>query len=443
MSTLNLEKYKLSRYNIVANSEKLGVIAFNTRTGALNILEDIRLADTFTRANERDDPTCLAIVSEYVETLIQEGYLIERGIDEMDLLFTRSLVGRTAREIILSIMLTLRCNFRCWYCFEPHPLVDMSESVEKSILAYISKNAGKTDAIRTDWYGGEPLIRWKQLQRMNTEIARIADATGVPYFTAITTNGYLLTPVKLDYFAKFNVEQFQITLDGGPITHNRSRILSDGRPTFNRILQNMADTVERGMHVSLRVNMHREMLDIDILALYDILDARGLKNRVSIILRPALSGQVNPCEERVMGMQEFATAMMRISNIAARKGWIVFPPANTIQASSFCVVDCTGQFIIDPWGNLYKCGEQFTPEERVGKILEDGTAEIDMPRWSSWVGKNPLHFAECRECQWLPLCQGGCSMKRKWTTHAPCIEEKFSPDQYVETLALSEMNRNS
>lgn len=337
-------------------------------------------------------------------------------------------------------MFTLGCNFCCGYCFQERSELVMSPATEQRVLRYISQNAPKKERISIDWYGGEPLLRFGQLIRMNDAAAKVCADNGTDYNISVTTNGWLLSEKVIAYLAQFNVSHLQITLDGPPETHNQSRPLASGGPTFNRILNNVTAAVDAGLTVNLRVNVWAPNIS-QVGKLYDILEAQGLKNRLLVLIKPVLSSPANPCEAKCLSTEDASHKIIAIYMEAAKKGWVAIPFASHLQGHEFCIVDSVGQLIIDPAGYLYKCGERFLPEEQVGKLSPGGEAELIEEKRVPWIAKDPLGFPECRDCKVLPICMGGCSMKRFWRPdEPPCVDSRYCLPDLLRAIVASEAN---
>ena len=89
----------------------------------------------------------------------------------------------------------------------------------------------------------------------------------------VITNGYELESF-LDFIEEYKIYQLQVTVDGTAEINDRRRLHKDGLPTYDRILKNVELALERGVAISLRVNVGRENLH-GIGALIDDLKARG------------------------------------------------------------------------------------------------------------------------------------------------------------------------
>ena len=74
----------------------------------------------------------------------------------------------------------------------------MTKETEDEIVEYIKKISSKLKSISITWYGGEPLLKQETIDRISTNIIKIADENGIKYFSNIVTNGYLIDNTRWD-----------------------------------------------------------------------------------------------------------------------------------------------------------------------------------------------------------------------------------------------------
>ena len=59
------------------------------------------------------------------------------------------------RVLVLTIMPTEACNFRCVYCYEDHENITMKTDIVVGIERFLEKNYAKYNHISISWFGGE------------------------------------------------------------------------------------------------------------------------------------------------------------------------------------------------------------------------------------------------------------------------------------------------
>jgi uncharacterized protein len=404
-----MQDVKFSRFNVWACKENDELILYNSMTGALAVFEKPQSNEILIALKNNK---IQSIPIELISIFLEDGYIVKNRADELNAI--NDLVNKRQNlidEYFFSILLNLDCNFKCFYCFESHTGEYLKDDVSQKIIAMINKIAKSAKKISVDWYGGEPLLSIDRLRFLNDKFMEICSENDIQYCTSITTNGDLLTPSAIEYLKTIPLSHLQITLDGPAETHNISRPLKNGNPTFDVILKNIKAAIDRGIEVMIRVNITKININL-ISKLYEAIEEQGLKNKVQIMLRSVVSSLANPCAEHCLSESVSAGQTANIYKQAARNGWIIFPNVDDMQCMGFCHAEYPSRFIIDTQGNLYRCGELFTPEEAIGKIYNGGELILDQNKSERFVDKNPLDFPECRNCNILPICMGGCSMKR-------------------------------
>lgn len=429
---------KFSKFNVWTDRRDGTLILFNSLTGALAVFE--KEYNEIVKGCLKDKQVQL-LPKEFIEAFIEDGYMVNQDKDEF--FVVNQLVKKRCKwleEFFLSVVLNLDCNFRCFYCFEKHTGKHMDTATANRIISMIRKNAPQMKKLSIDWYGGEPLLSLKMLKSMNNIIIEMCQKGTVKYNFSITTNGYLLSNDVIQYLKQVPLSYLQITVDGPPQTHNKSRILKNGELTFDIILNNIKNAMVNDIDIMVRVNITKENVE-QIPVLYEIMEKEGLKNRLFLRLKPVVSAPANPCGSRCLTERNLGLEMTHIYRQAAENGWVIFPYVDNLQCMGYCIAEYPNHFIIDPNGSLYKCGELFNSSESVGVISQNGEIIINNQReYDLWVYKNPLSFPECRECSILPICMGGCNMKR-FRYRVDCCEElKHDLDGFLDILALNQIN---
>ncbi len=375
--------------------------------------------------------------------MLEDGYLVDDNQDELEAIRSACRERQSkVNEYSLCVILTMMCNFKCFYCFEEHRNEYLSPQESDKVLAMFRKICEKAKRVEVDWFGGEPLLSFDALCAMNDKFTILAKQSEVEYCHSITTNGYHLSEEVVTYLATTPLSVLTITLDGPPDIHDACRPLKGGGPTFWTILKNIKNAVASGLKVSIRVNTTTRNVD-QIPELYTLLAEHGLKNKIEVNVQAVVSSPANPCESHCLSGYDFAHRALAIYKRAAKDGWVVLPPTEKMRALGFCVGEYPNRFITDLNGNLYRCGQMFETGS-VGRLGSDGTIHLDTVPNDLWVKKDPLQFSECRDCPMLPICMGGCNMKRY---HKPgcdyCLDWKHDLPEFLEVLVLNEENIRS
>lgn len=401
---------KFSNYNVLSENQCL---VFNT----LNLtLAKLNRSDY--NAFKSKDLTQISIVDE----LFENGFLIDDIVNEEDYIKNIYWSSKYSNDVLnLSILTTKQCNFRCDYCFEIRDNSNLKGESLSNLIEFISSYACKYKSININWYGGEPLLNFEPIVRITDSLIPICKLYNLEYFANITTNGYLLTKNCVDELVKLKVCSAQITLDGEKRTHDLRRKLYNGRGTYTTILDNLKYATTK-MYVELRINVDNDNIN-HILGLLDDIAELKLENLgLSVCM-------VTPRENGICDInweKEMTRKIIEIYKYAIQKRIRVSKLSELlIKSNRFCVVDSDSQFTITPNGSVYKCGESFIDANDpgyIGKIVSEGNMDIDIEKKLIWL-KDPFNDFKCMSCQILPICFGGCVLKKQIKGMTPCIHE--------------------
>lgn len=139
--------------------------------------------------------------------------------------------------LMLTIMPTEKCNFRCPYCYESHDSIRMSRELLKQIQAYIVSQAPHFKFIVIRWFGGEPTICKDIILETSKLVQSLQGKYHFQYSSNMTTNGYLLDMDSFLEYYKAGITNYQVTLDGW--NHDKTRPHVSGKGTLEIILNNL------------------------------------------------------------------------------------------------------------------------------------------------------------------------------------------------------------
>ena len=337
-------------------------------------------------------------------------------------------------KVAFTICPTMACNFDCPYCFEKHRTGRMSPKVQDDIAALAGRMLDASGAKRmsVNWFGGEPLLAPDIIESLSERLMAAAEDRRADYSTSIITNGYLLTQDIVDMLARFHVKYMQITLDGIGAAHDATRHLTGGGGTFERIMENLG-SLSIPFKVTIRQNVHEGNFDE-----YEKLCAavRDLAEKTGNTLY-CFPTEVkdNPAAQERRDQTELL-GKARLSRVGIERD--VWETAR--RAGGYCFAQSLWGLAIDDKGNLYKCEEIVDkPEQSFGTAAEwdpgnpfqTACRPDQLTAYLNTCGS--FHSAECRDCIWLPVCQGGCP-NRRLSGKRVCLSYKDYPEEYVLAL---------
>lgn len=321
-----------------------------------------------------------------------------------------------------------RCNLRCKYCFyedvselrqEPD-LGFMSEATAEQLISQAAAHA--QERISFAFQGGEPMLRGLPFFETFVALERRYLPSHLLVEHSIQTNGTLVN----DEWARFfrdNHFLVGLSLDGTKDLHDGNRIDHFGKGTWN--------TVTRSLKL-----LQTWEVPVNLLCVITGAAARrGQAVYQNLKKLGARYLQFIPCldpleEER--GNRPFSLSPERYGHFLCTvfdlwyQDWergdytsirlfddyvhlLAGQPAGTCATAG----TCGRYFVVEGDGSVYPCDFFVLDSWRMGKLGMQTFAELaDSERALRFCTEGRGTPRQCANCQWLPLCNGGC--RRDW-----------------------------
>lgn len=407
---------KWSRYNRIFHSPRFGWFLYNILSNTLIEVTRDRY-DHLAGLEAGEAPGGLGD-EPFVAMLRKHKVLVAPGEEEWELLerqYRRDAKCYNTALLDLTICPTLRCNFRCPYCFESchGDRAFMSPETRGRLVEWIKTRKG-VQQLQVSWYGGEPLLAFDVLCGLTRQLTSL----GLGYADAVlVTNGYLLDRKKIDHLNDLMITRVQITLDGPADVHDSRRFLAGGGPTFARIMENLDALMCSGYAgaCTIRVNVDRDNID-GYRPFRDSLLERYPGRNLNVYAGYVDTGHSRSSRPgnllKFSRWNDFMLGLHHEHGIALPRD--VFHPGRTVDNT--CVATHRNGFVVGPGGELYKCWEDVgIPSMTVGNVhAEGGITNSDLlARY--YAESDPYGDPRCWACDFLSLCGGGCAKKRMLT----------------------------
>jgi len=141
----------------------------------------------------------------------------------------------------VTLCLTHACNLRCDYCYAgPKFSRRMSwDTARRAVSFALERSLAQAQRTKRDpeaqlgFFGGEPLLEWKLLQRASTHATTEAARLGIQLKQTVTTNMTLLDEQRVAWLRE---QRFHVglSLDGNAAMHDTLRRTATGRPSHAR-----------------------------------------------------------------------------------------------------------------------------------------------------------------------------------------------------------------
>jgi len=442
---------KYSKYNIRFSIDD-NIVLFNSLTTSFLVLDTVlnELLDT-----HKDCCTKIRdIHPDFYDTMVQQGFIIEATIDENQaaekMLFSYINNHETYH---LTINPTMDCNFKCWYCYENHHKGSMmSHEILNRTFLLIDKIAGNENLKRFHIYffGGEPFLYYDSIVKSVLDrFSLVCENKLFDKTIQFTTNGILINDRILEELVRYGVSSFQITLDGHKKTHNKSRFSATHRDSYTPIVNNIRRIINRGLHVTLRINYTRHNIS-EISKIVDEFSDLSAVEKSLILFTPTRVWQDNPykcitkrLDEIIVDTEQERTVKYYEDELTTKiisMGFKYFAVYMSDYVRHTCRCNLVNSAHINYDGSVYKCAaRKFAPENVEGELFADGTI--------GWNERSKIRFgsrlnnAPCRECVIFPMCGGGCSqMLYEYGNIAYCMYkyDEYSKIDFIKEYLLQE-----
>lgn len=321
------------------------------------------------------------------------------------------------------------CDLRCEYCFYRDVATNRKKafqgmlSLERmdEVLRSAMKYAEGECTIL--FQGGEPTLAGLDFYRGVVALGEKYIRSGVRLSYAIQTNGTQLDRVWAEFFAQ---HQFLVglSLDGPADIHDRNRITTVGKNTFNQVMR----------AASL---LKRSGADFNVLCVVTGPNARAAEKIYRFYRRHDFNYfQFIPCLEPLdqeagerrpwhLSVGEYGRFLVRIFDlwwedlcrgqyvsIRHLDNWLGmllgYPPESCGMSGR-----CSIQFVVEGDGGVYPCDFYALDHLRLGTVGRENFGEMAAcPAAQRFVEESLERPAECAECRYYPLCRNGCRRDR-------------------------------
>ena len=300
------------------------------------------------------------------------------------------------------ILPTTDCNARCFYCFEAKSKkITMTDQMVDKVIDYIDRTHSKDSKLSIQWFGGEPLLNKKAINRICTSLTE----KKIEFGSSIITNGYLFDKETIsDAKKKWKLSSVQITLDGTEKTYNRVKayVYKDVN-AYKRVLDNIDDLLSTEIRVSIRLNIDAYNMQ-DIRCLINELALRFKGKKGLTIYSHTLFEDVGKCggfERTNERRKEICDFQKTLENEIVSLGFA--DGRHHVIERKFndhhCMADTKGSIVILPDGHLTKC-ESCLDGDYVGHIEDECLNEEMLAKYSRYCEK----LEECKTCILYPDC---------------------------------------
>ncbi len=360
--------------------------------------------------------------------------------------------GQTDRSpqpfVVMAKPVGSSCNMRCRYCYyldkgkfsthEKQTRINMT-LLEKMISQAIEGNPGPV--ISFIWHGGEPTLAGLDFYRQVVSIERKYMTPGKEIWNNLQTNGLLLDERWCEFLAANNFD-VGVSIDGTEAVHDTNRRDLGGNGTYARVAHAVDLLKCAGIEPDLLCTVNSASLT-DPLGVYRALRDldTGWIQFIPIVVRERadtglFSGENSTGSASSAENEEILISAESVTpegygkflcdvfdewayNDLGKVDVQIFAEVSRVLAggsASLCTMaeTCGRVLIAEEDGSIYSCDHFVDPDHRIGNLKRDRLGDVVDSEFQTGFGnaKRDGMTAQCRRCQWLDLCNGGCPKDR-------------------------------
>lgn len=321
------------------------------------------------------------------------------------------------------------CNMACTYCFYLEKAELFSETkihrMNEDILEEMTRQvlSQGEQQISFAWQGGEPTLMGLPFFEKAVGFQK-RYGRGHSVGNGLQTNGILID----EHWAKFlNTYNFLvgISLDGPEHIHDHYRLRQNGQGSWSRVVDRAKLMLDSGVEVNALTVLNDYSVQFPE-EIYNFHKSLGLSYM-----------QFIPCVERD---QEDSTRAASFSVFPDKYGeflckvfdlwqsdFVEDKPSTSIRyfdsvffnyvglpAPDCTLVESCGIYVVVEYnGNVYSCDFFVEPGWKLGNVMDDNlTSMLNSKQHNKFGQMKAALPRDCKECQWLHYCWGGCTKDR-------------------------------
>ena len=320
--------------------------------------------------------------------------------------------NETLQNVILSLnpsylnlvlFSTEHCNFRCHYCYEDYKIGRMKPDVVLGIKNLLHHRYKSLKLLEVSWFGGEPLLAKDVIFEISETILSLQEQNpDLKYAANITTNGYFLTKYVAEELINYGISTYQISLDGDRQLHDTTRVLNNGKGSFDVIMSNLLALKEIEAEFTVLIRIHyQKSTYVELKSLIDTLNNEfGGDLRFEFYFKSVdrLGGE-NDEDIELLSLIEKAEIEAYLKNFVADSRQIY-----SLSNQYICYASKANSLAIRANGRIAKCTVALDDERNdIGYIQEDGKLCLFQEKLKPWIKGLENLDLKTLACPWESL----------------------------------------
>ena len=304
---------------------------------------------------------------------------------------------------------TMDCNLNCAYCYNRannniKKEYMLRDTAKKAIELFRKIEHFGGDDLYINFHGGEPLLNCEVIESIMNELEQNIPRDRIIY--GITTNGTIQTDIAKQILKK--IDNISVSIDGNKENHNKYRVYSDGRGSFDNDIS-FAKELQKRKNIRVRMTVTRQTLPNMKETIAFLID-EGFKEIVPIL--DMYDSRWKEDDEQAV-MTEFKKIKEYLDDNNLKNIVVGQVTKMPFTLKGICSGGIDG-FHVLPTGDIYPCSMVVGDEEwKIGDV-EKG---LDSEKIKLIQTINMQKVKSCQGCNFYNYCEGPrCKLVNKKIT---------------------------
>lgn len=341
------------------------------------------------------------------------------------------------------------CNLACDYCYysrgggrpaSGRHRIDHA-LLESTIREYMARSRG---AVCFAWQGGEPLLAGLQFFEEAVALQVRHAPPGATISNVLQTNGTLLNDGWARFFRRYNF-LVGVSIDGPREIHDAHRVTATGKGSFDLVMRKIGRLRRHDVDFNILTVLHQGNVGRprELMEFYAQADFRYVQFIPGMDFR---SDEPGTPARYLITPEEYGEFLRATFDLWYNGGNPVMSVRffdNMLglyagRRAEICTHSrtCPATLVLEHNGDAYPCDFYMGGEWRLGNI---GTARLDtLLSHLSYLRFRCLKERlpeQCRRCEWLKFCYGGCPRNRERDASGNAIGADYFCASYREFFA--------
>ncbi len=321
------------------------------------------------------------------------------------------------------------CNMDCVYCFylEKSELYPQAKKhrMNKEVLREMTKQllSQNIPLLSIGWQGGEPTLMGLPFFEKAIEY-QMQFGNGKTVSNGFQTNGILLDNSWAHYFKKYNF-LIGLSLDGPEYIHDHYRVLNSGQGTWSKVVDRAKLLLDNDVNVNAMIVLNDQNTH-HVEEIYNFHKSLGLNHMQFIPCMETENDTAKQVKSFSINPERFGSALCTLFDL-----WradfvndepttfvrffdsIFYSYVDLIPPDCTLLKECGNYVVVEHNGDVYSCDFYVEPQQLLGNVREHDIVEMANSRQQNAFGSaKAVLSTECKTCEWLKHCRGGCPKYR-------------------------------